>query len=91
MILLGRTWPRRSLGLTWRGALDFVAMSPHSPRLLVSTIAATLTRFSCASPPAPYEPAPEESVKPGINDSFLVEELEIEDLGENWAARFRKR
>ncbi len=57
---------------------------------LAATFAAALTQFSCASPPAPPAPAPEESVKPGINESFLAEELDVENFVERFEGESRE-
>ena len=43
---------------------------------------------ACAS--APYEPAPEESVKPGINESFLEKELDVRDYIERFEGESRE-
>jgi len=65
-------------------------MTSYIPSTLVPTIAAILTLFACASPPAPYAPAPEESVKPGINNSFLAEDLDVEDFVERFEGESRE-
>jgi ubiquinone/menaquinone biosynthesis C-methylase UbiE len=66
------------------------AMISHMLRPLLPTIAAALTLLSCTTPPEPYAPAAEESVKPGINDSFLVEDLDVANYVERFEGESRE-
>ena len=45
---------------------------------------------ACESAPERYEPAPEESVKPGINDPFLDPELDIDGFVERFEGESRE-
>lgn len=45
---------------------------------------------ACESAPERYEPAPEESVKPGINDSFLDPEMDVDRFVERFEGESRE-
>lgn len=65
-------------------------MKSHTFPTLIATIAATFALSACAGTAKTYEPAPEESVKPGINDSFLAEELDVENYVERFEGESRE-
>ena len=44
----------------------------------------------CESPPTLYQPLPEESVKPGINDSFLDPSMEVPTFVERFEGESRE-
>ncbi|MFT4649364.1 MAG: SAM-dependent methyltransferase [Glaciecola sp.] len=59
--------------------------------LIAATALATVPFSSCASPtPAPAQPVIEDSVKPGINDSFLDPELKVEKFVERFEGESRE-
>jgi len=61
-----------------------------SPVLRIALALTLGFALACASPPAPRSQGAEESVKPGINENFLSEDLDVEGYTERFEGESRE-